>query len=210
MNQADDQPGGLRVRTALLAAALAAGAVLAGAATVIGFPDRAQAAAEATKPRLVCSGTVQAQFSPAVTSMPTQVRGSGVGTLDNCYSPDHSADGLRSAKVEFTGSGRASCVQQRVDSGQVRITWYAKTQQHGQVVGTTVIENIGEQSVDNDNQAARYVFAEANGQATEDSAVFPGEFARVSGNAPNTGLCPLFGISEGTGTVTAVFGASAS
>jgi hypothetical protein len=178
---------------------LAAGAVVAGCVIALAAPKAREAPRAAVLPGVVCAGTVHADFQPGISSAPRDVTGSGSGTLDNCYSPDGSKSELKSARFEFTGSGRPSCQQlSSVASGEVRLVWYGQPGQAGQELGRTTIHADGNAGVIGGN--------EASGVATPDSSVLAGAKGTVTLTVPaNVQRCLFQGISSATTKVTASF-----
>ena len=158
----------------------------------------------ATK-HLVCAGSVTVELSPAVTLVPVRVSGSGVGTLDDCYSPDHTQTALKSATVRFSGSGTASCAHPSTGTGTAEITWYARSGRRGPVVGTTTLVSQGPQTVRAGLLSSTAAMS-AIGVASPGSTVLANQRGRVSGTADVDVLtCATAGVHEASGTIVVDF-----
>ncbi|GHF23940.1 MULTISPECIES: hypothetical protein [Streptomyces] len=92
---------------------------------------------------LTCDGHT-APRSPVAISPPLGIRSRhttvrGTLLLDHCFSPDGSADRLRSAAVDLGLSGTASCSGAHDVTGSGYVTWYATPDRTGRPVGRSTL-----------------------------------------------------------------------
>ncbi|SHF54273.1 hypothetical protein [Streptoalloteichus hindustanus] len=207
----DDQqrhpsPGRSRGRRSVVFAAVG-GALVLGAAGVLAYDGMSDPAAAAPlSASLVCSGEQTVEFTPAITDKPTKITGQGSGRLDDCQSPNHTLDEVKSAEISYTLSATASCSQPSTGTGETRITWYGEPDQQGPVLGTTTVRSQDKQTLVGDPKNHK-ITGDVRGVATRDSSLLADHTAIVSVSPAHDGQTPdcQRGVREGTGTAMVSF-----
>ncbi|GGX88388.1 hypothetical protein [Streptomyces hiroshimensis] len=136
MTPARPVPLARRLLTITVSALLALGTTAAAGRTQ-------EATAQAPGTRLTCSvRTVPGRpltFSPPLGAMARPVTATGAVLLDGCSSPDGSAPRIASGRLDFRGSGRASCTRVTGARGTGRLVWYGAAGRQGRALGTSAL-----------------------------------------------------------------------
>ncbi|MDJ1137036.1 hypothetical protein [Streptomyces iconiensis] len=78
-------------------------------------------------------------FRPRLTSTPRTVHAAGTVLLTKCTSPDGSQRHIKSGRLTFRGSAKASCTRASHVRGKGTITWYASPGARGKRLGTSTL-----------------------------------------------------------------------
>lgn len=185
-------------------AAVGGALVVAAAGMLAHHGSSESAAAISEQANLVCAGTEVVEFTPKVVTTPRHVDGRGTGLLDDCRSPNHTQDTIRSGEITFTLAGTVSCTQPSRGTGSLTITWYGEPGRRGPVIGTTTVDSIGDQTLQGD--VGGRVDGSVRGLTTEDSTLLRDQEATTSISAANDTVdCLRSGLRELPGKITVAF-----